>query len=258
MSALALGAAALPAARAGAADATPVSTIVAGSGQSGQPTAGPATSSALGDISSVAVDSSGNLYLADPNNHVVEKVTPGGDLSIVAGSGQFGAPTPGPATSSRLRNISNVAVSSSGDLYLSDTDNNVIEKVTPGGDLSIVAGTGKSKLAVPGPAKESPIDKPGGLALDSSGNLFVSQPGRCDVLKIDTSGTLSIAAGGACGKPIPGPATSSPLFFPHGLATDPSGNLYIAATGHNLVVKVDTSGTLSIVAGVRDTGQQCM
>jgi len=190
---------------------------------------------------------------------VVEKVTPGGDLSIVAGSGQSGAPTPGPATSSSLGTTSGVAVSSSGDLYISDKDNNVIEKVTPGGDLSIVAGTGEAyQVAVPGPAEDSPIDEPGGLALDSSGNLYVSQLGLCDVLKIDTSGTLSIFAGGGCGKPTPGPATSSPLLFPHGLATDPSGNLYIAATGSNLVVKVDTSGTLSIVAGVRDTGQQCM
>ena len=92
------------------------------------------------------MDGAGNLYIADSGNDVVEKVTPAGTLSVVAGTGSQGAPTPGPATSSDLNDPSGVAVDGAGNLYIAYFGNEV-EKVTPAGMLSVVVGTGNEGSA---------------------------------------------------------------------------------------------------------------
>ena len=228
-------------------------------GHSGPPTAGPATSSDLNSPSGVAVDSSGNVYIADAGNDVVEKVTPSGTLSIFAGRvGQSGAPTAGPATSSDLSPFG-VAVDSSGNVYIADYQNDVVEKVSPSGTLSIFAGVvGQDGPPTPGPATSSDLGSQYGVAVDSSGNVYIADYQNHVVEKVTSSGTLSIFAGviGHSGPPTPGPATSSDLDNPEGVAVDSSGNVYIADTGSyfygaysNVVEKVTPSGTLSIVAG---------
>jgi secreted PhoX family phosphatase len=118
--------------------------VVAGNGRKGPPTPGPATSSDLDQPSGVAVDSRGDLFIADPGNAAVEEVTRDGVLSVAAGVvGKAGAPTPGPATSSHLDGPDGVAVDSSGNLFIADWLNLVVEKVSPAGMLSIVAGNGQ-------------------------------------------------------------------------------------------------------------------
>ena len=109
----------------------------------------------------MAVDGSGNLYIADPLSDVVEKVTPGGTLSIIAGTGHFGRPTAGPATSSNLNHPDAVAVDSSGNVYIADTNNDVVEKVTPGGTLTIFAGNGLIGTPDPWPGDEQRPVQPG-------------------------------------------------------------------------------------------------
>jgi sugar lactone lactonase YvrE len=227
--------------------------IIAGkAGQSGTPTPGPATSSDLGVPDGLAVDSSGNLFIDDASNDVVEKVTPSGTLSIVAGKiGQSGAPTPGPATSSDLDDPTGVTVDATGNLYVADTYNADIEKVTPSGTLSIIAGTGHSGAPTPGPATGSDLGHPFGVAIDSTGSIYIADTPNDMVEKVTSSGTLSIFAGfGAqSGVPTPGPAISSDLDHPAGVAVDSSGNLYIADTYNDVVEKITPSGTLSVIAG---------
>lgn len=204
----------------------------------------------------LATDSQGNVYIADAENAVVKKVDPAGtDISVVAGiPGEEGLPTPGPATASRLSVPSALAVDSADNLYIADAGlNHVVEKVTPSGDLSIVAGVpGEFKNAVqPGPATSSQLLGPSGLVADADGNLFISDLWHAVVEKVDAAGALSIAAGisGIFGAPVAGPATGSYLYMPMGLAKDGNGNLYIADAGNHVVEKVDSSGTLSVVAG---------
>ena len=112
------------------ADDPNILSIIAGNGTSGTPTPGPATSSAFKEADGIAVDTSGNVYIVDQDNRVVEKVTPDGTLSIIAGTGTSGTPTPGPATSSNLAQPYGVNVDSSGNVYIADSSNNSIEKVT--------------------------------------------------------------------------------------------------------------------------------
>ena len=234
-------------------------TVVAGTGTTGAAIPGPATSSPLDCPMGLGFDASGNLYIAGWSNHQVYKVTPGGTLSVFAGSGVNGAPVAGAATSSPMRLPAGIAVDSAGNVYVSDDSAQVISKITPSGTLSIVAGTGASGNAVPGPALSSPLRGPIALALDASGNLYSAEEDNNNVIKIDTSGTLSVVAGidsTQSGAPTPGPAAASRLHSPQSVSFDAAGNLYIAdgSNANALVEKVDTSGTLSIVVGTGVSG----
>jgi hypothetical protein len=240
----------------GAASATTVPTlsIIAGTGSVGTPTAGPATASNLNNPFGVVIDAAGDVYIADTFNSVVEKVTPAGVLSIVAGTGTPGAPTAGPATSSRLNAPAALAMDSAGNLYIGD-DSAYIDKVSPTGTLSIIAGNGSLGGAVPGPALNSPLYYIYGLAVDSSGNVYASDYYYFKVYKITPAGTLSVFAGnGTSGTPVAGQATSSPLSHPWGVAVDPSGNVLVGDNGNNVVEKVTPAGTLSIFAGTGTAG----
>jgi hypothetical protein len=206
------------------------------------------------DPQGVAVDTAGNVYIADTAANEIVKVTPAGALSVLAGTGTAGSPTPGPATHSELRAPAGVAVDSNGDVYIADTGNAEVEKVTASRALSIVAGTGTTALPVPGTATASPLDTPTGVAVDAAGNVYIADSTAHEILKLAPAGTLSIFAGnGTTGLPTPGTATASPLDAPTGIAVDSAGNVYIADAAANEIEKVTGSGDLSLFAG-RSTG----
>jgi hypothetical protein len=232
-----------------------VLSVVAGNGAYGGSTPGPATSSDLADPTGVAVDGAGNVYIADSNDSEVDKVTSAGLLSIFAGNGGFGLPTPGPATSSELNSPTGVAVDGSGNVYIADGGNYEVEKVTPGGTLSVIAGTGTYGSPTPGPATSSDLADPSGVAVDGAENVYVADYYGLVIEKITPAGVLSIFAGtGTAGLPTPGPATSSELNYPYGVAVDGAGNVYIADSGNSEVEKVTPGGTLSVIAGTGTGG----
>jgi hypothetical protein len=213
----------------------------------GPPIPGPATQSPLNNPTGVAVDAHGDLFIADIGNNVVEEVSPGGTLSVVAGVvGKYGPPTPGPATKSLLGTAFSgpveVTVDSHGDLFIADAYNRVVEEVSPAGRLSVVAGNGTQGQAqpAPGPATKRALS-PGGLAVNAHGDLFISDGGAGwgVVVEVSPAGTLSVVAGNSQeGDPTPGPATQSSLREPEGLAVSASGDLYIADTANFVVEKV--------------------
>ena len=242
----------------------------------GTPVPGTAVQSPLERPSALAVDSSGDLFIADSGANEILEVTAGGTLAVIAGTGQSGPPTPGPATSSTLNSPSGVAVDAAGDVFIADSGNAVIEEVTPNGNLSIVAGNGqvagigRVSAPTPGPALSTPLGYPRGLAVDSSGNLYIADESMNLIEKVTPNGMLSVVAGvlpvttllpnevfdpnappalPLMGPSIPGPATSSPLNNPWAVAVDQSGNLYIADAINYEVEKVTPDGTLSIIAG---------
>jgi hypothetical protein len=164
-----------------------VITTVAGNGTGGSSgDGGLAISASLNGPRSVAVDSSGNIYIADYVNHRIRKVTPGGVITTVAGNGTLGySGDSGPATSAILMSPCGVAVDSSGNIYIADTDNSRIRKVTPGGVITTVAGNGTPVYSGDGgPATLASLKYPYGVAVDSSGNIYIADSQNNRIRKV--------------------------------------------------------------------------
>lgn len=241
---------------------TPLSytiTTFAGNGTNGfTGDGGAATSAEIGGPFMIALDSSGSLYIADQFNNRIRKVS-GGNISTVAGSGSNGYAGDGKAaTSASLSHPQGVAIDSSGNLIIADTNNYTVRKVA-GGNISTIAGVqaqGISYNGDNGPATSAFLSLPVGLAYDSAGNLYIADSTNNVIRKIDKSGNITTFAGigNAAYSGDGGPAVSARLNNPEGVATDSAGNVYIADGGNNRIRKVTTDGTITTIAGTGISG----
>lgn len=210
-----------------------VITTVAGSGAQGYGgDSKAATDALLYNPSGIALDASGNLYIADTFNHVVRKVA-SPNISTVAGdnvAGYYDGGTDLKATDADLNTPIGVVVDSSGNLYIADTLNHIIRKVTSAGVISIFAGNQTAGFAGDGGAAASAeLNYPQGLALDAAGNLYVADTYNHRIRKITADGVITTVAGGTFGFGGDGEAaTQASLSYPKTIALDAAGNLYIA------------------------------
>jgi sugar lactone lactonase YvrE len=192
----------------------------------------------------VAVDSAGNLHIADTFHYRIRKVTPRGKITTIAGNGKKGySGDGGKATSARLGPTFGVAADSAGNLYIADSQNHRIRKVTPAGVITTIAGNGIGGYdGDGGPAALAQISWPYGIAVDSSDN-YIADTQNHRIRKVTPDGIITTVAGtgneGYDGDG--GPATSAQLRWPEGIAVDSAGNLYIADTGNNCIRKVAPS-----------------
>ncbi|MGZ4001291.1 MAG: NHL domain-containing protein, partial [Mucilaginibacter sp.] len=217
---------------------------------------GPATSAQLNSPSSVAVDLSGNIYIADQMNNRIRKVNASGTITTVVGDGNGGYyGDGGPATSAEIYSPSGVAVDNAGNLYISEQANNTIRKVNAAGIISTIAGTLTSGFSGDnGPATASKMWYPLGLAIDGGGNIYFSDAGNNRIRKINTSGIITTIAGnGSQGFSGDGGApTAARLYVPWGVAVDASNNIYIADQNNFRIRAVCPS---NCVAGVQEMEQ---
>jgi sugar lactone lactonase YvrE len=230
-------------------------TTVAGTGAIGYTgDNGPATSAQLYWPSAVALDSAGNLYIADSGNNVIRKVS-NGTITTVAGNGTFNySGDGGPATSAALNYPAGVAVDPAGNLYIADEANYRVRKVS-NGTITTFAGDGtQGYTGDNGPATSAELSDPAGVALDSSGNLYIADSNN-NVIREVSNGTISTVAGsytvGYTGDN--GPAISAEVSDPTGVAVDAAGNLYIA-DNDNFVIRVVANGVIATVAGNNTQG----
>ena len=215
---------------------------------------GPAASAQVFGPQGVAVDSAGNLYIADFLSHRIRKVS-NGVITTVAGNGTSGfSGDNGPATSAQLSYPAGVAVDSAGNLYIADTSNNRIRKVS-GGVISTVAAIGTCCFSGDdGPATSAQLANPGGVAVDSAGNLYITDPWNYRVRRVSNGVISTVAGNGVVGfSGDNGPATSARFTDPEGIAVDSAGNLYIADTVGSRIRKV-SNGVISTVAGTGTYG----
>jgi alpha-tubulin suppressor-like RCC1 family protein len=241
----------------------PIITTVAGNGTASYSGDGAAaTSASLNGPSAVAVDSAGNLYIADPSNHRIRKVTVGtGVITTVAGNGTAGFSGDGAAATSASLNVpTGVAVDIAGNIYIADRLNQRIRKVTAAtGFISTVAGNGTSGFSGDGAAATSAsLDGVGRLSVDSAGNVYFGDRFNNRVRKVTVaSGIITTVAGNG----VPGfagdggPATSASLNNTFGTAVDSAGNLYLVDPLNNRVRKVTAAtGIITTVAGDGNSG----
>ena len=219
---------------------------------------GPAIHAQLALPHGVAVDSAGNLFIADAGNHRIRRVDPSGTITTVAGSGTLGYGGDGrPAGTAFLNNPRGVAVDSAGNLFIADAGNHRIRRVDPSGTITTIAGTGEPGYSGGGgPAVQAQLAGPRGLVVDSAGNLFIADTGNYRIRRVDPSGTITTIAGtGESGySGDGGPAARAQLALAYGVAVDSAGNLYITDTGNYRIRRVDPSGIITTIAGTGEYG----
>jgi uncharacterized protein (TIGR03437 family) len=241
---------------------TGIVSTVAGNGIAGYSgDGGLAVNASLSAETGLALDPSGNLYIADAHNMRVRMVTPNGIISTVAGTGVQGfSGDGGPATSATL-NVPASVMFSNGNLYIADSSNQRIRKVSSNGTITTVAGSGGPGgfSGDGGPATSAALNFPLGMAMDGLGNLYFADGGNNCVRRIAPNGVITTVAGNGNGTGgffgDQGPATSATLNIPEDVAIDVANNLLIADSANNRIRKVVvSSGIISTVAGITGNG----
>ena len=232
-------------------------TTIAGSGVEGYGGDGAAATAAFLDTpTGVAVDSGGNLYIADSHNHCIRRVS-AGIITTIAGTGKPGFSGDGGAAA-QLWLPTAVAVDSRSDIYIADRNNQRIREIQ-GGTIRTIAGDGEELFAGDGePAILAALDAPTGVAVDALGNIYVADRHNHRVRKIGIDGTITTLAGSGASSFSGGysgdgaAATNATMAKPSGVSVDAAGNVYIADTDNQRIRQVSGGGIVTIAG----SGQQ--
>jgi uncharacterized protein (TIGR03437 family) len=215
---------------------------------------GPATDARLANPLGVAVDGSGNLFIAEAGKHRIRQVSPDGTIRTIAGNELPGFSGDGVlAITASINKPHSVAVDSAGNLFLADTENHRIRKVSPDGNIQTVVGSGsRGSFGDGGPATNAFLWQPVDIAVDRDGNMFIADSEINRIRKVSVDRTIQTVAGsglfGFTGDNRP--ATSASLNRPRSVAVDSAGNLFIADTQNVRIRKVNRSdGIIQTVAG---------
>ena len=227
-----------------------VSTFV-GAGSSGSSN-GTGTSASFNGPVGLSVDASGNIYVADRENHLIRKITPAGVVSTFAGSGSAGSAN-GTGTSASFRKPHDIAIDQSGNVYVADHDNHLIRKITSAGVVSTFAGSGSSGSAN-GTGTSASFNGPSGIAIGPNGNIYVTDKGNHLIRKITSAGVVSTFAGSGSAGSANGTGTSASFRTPYNLNCDLSGNVYVADHDNHLIRKITSAGVVSTFAGSGSAG----
>jgi len=195
------------------------------------------------DPLSVAVDPSGNVYVADAGNNLIRKITSAGVVSTLAAND-----TTNNSTAPELNNPTGVAVDAAGHVYVANYLNNNILLVNPTGAVSLFAGTGQQG-ADNGSASSATFYLPNNVALDAAGNVYVADGINNLIRKIATDGTVSTLAGSGMAGAIDSTGVNASFNGPAGLIVDPVGNVYVADSNNNLIRKITPAGVVTTIAG---------
>jgi trimeric autotransporter adhesin len=231
-------------------DTAGIISTVAGVGTQGfSGDGGAATAAELNRPEGVSVDAAGNMYIADTDNNRIRKVDTAGVITTVAGTGVSAfSGDGGVATAAGLYNPNAVKVDGAGNLYIVGRSSGRVRKVDTAGVINTIAGGGSfGTLGDGGVATSAFLWLPRDVALDSAGNIYITDSENKRVRKVDTAGVITTLAGGSVGDG--GAAASAALYQPQDVAVDGAGNLYIADDRNNRIRKVDTAGNISTVAG---------
>jgi len=199
----------------------------------------------------VAVDSAGNVYVADTENHTIRKITPAGLVSTLAGTAGSEGSADGIGSAARFKYPAGVAVDSAGNIYVADTENNTIRKITSGGLVTTFAGSAGTSGSANGSGAAARFSGPVDVTVDSAGNVYVADNYSHIIRKITSLGAVTTLAGSAerSGSAY-GTGAAARFFNPNSVAVDSAGNVFVADSGNDIIRKIAISGLVTTVAGV--------
>jgi sugar lactone lactonase YvrE len=226
-----------------------VVTTLAGSPGSGS-SDGTGTAAHFNQTTGVAVDGSGTLYVVDSFNDLIRKITPAGVVTTLAGSPGNAGSTDGTGSAALFNFPFGITVDGSGNLFVTDTGNNTIRKVTQGGVVTTIAGTPGSPGSANGTGSAALFNVPIGIVADGNDNLYVAEQQGQTIRKITSAGVVTTLAGSA-GNAGYVDATGSAARFalPAGIAMDGNGNLFVADATNALSREVTPAGVVTTIAG---------
>ena len=195
---------------------------------------------------SVTRDSAGNLYVADSMNHTIRKVTPGGVVTTLAGAAGQAGTSDGTGNAARFNNPTGIEVDPAGNLFVADTGNNLIRKVTPTGVVTTVAGLGGVTGTTDGAGDLALFNQPSGVAVDNSGNVYVADTGSSTIRRVSSAGVVITVAGlpGIAGHKD-GSGIEAWFNQPRDVAVSSNGFLYVADTGNASIRRIDQTGAVT-------------
>lgn len=194
----------------------------------------------------IAVGPEGDLYVADSSNGAIRKVTREGVVTTLAGNGTLGF-LDGQGTAARFNFPGGIAVDATGTLYVADTWNNAIRKVSPSGEVT--TWVGGSQGLVDGTGRDAKFDGPTGLAIAGDGTLYVSDSKNNCIRKVSSSGQVTTVAGGATSGLVDGNRETARFKYPVGLTLDGTGNLYVVDVHNHAIRRVAPDGGVTTLAG---------
>ncbi|MBL7692903.1 MAG: T9SS type A sorting domain-containing protein [Flavipsychrobacter sp.] len=216
---------------------------------------GPATAAPLNSPRCIALNPTGELFIADYNNSRIRKVTTAGIMTTAAGNGQALAASAGDggnALEASFASLSAVTSDAAGNLYIADASANVVRRVDAGtGVITRFAGNGAAGyFGDGGPATAAALSGPSAISFDNAGNLYIGESGSDHVRKVSPGGIITTIAGGGIGGPGDGGPATAAVFSADGVATDTAGNVYIADNVAKRLRRVDAiTGIITTVAG---------
>ncbi len=220
-------------------------------GYAGQGNAdGTSSNARFSNPSSVAVDSAGNVYVADTANHTIRQITASGVVSTLAGSAGLSGSADGMGSAARFNEPQGVAVDSAGNVYVADTGNHTIRMITPSRVVSTLAGLAGATGSTNGTGSSARFYQPEGVAVDSATNVYVADTWNHTIRKITPGGVVTTLAGSAgISGSANGTGTAALFYQPQGVAVDNSGNVFVADTGNQVIRQITPAGVVSRLAG---------
>jgi streptogramin lyase len=198
--------------------------------------------------SGVAVDGAGNVFVADSDN-TIRKITPTRAVTTFAGTADSTGSSDGTGATARFSSPSGVAVDGAGDVFVADSDNNTIRKITPTRAVTTFAGTADSTGSSDGTGATARFSSPSGVAVDGAGNVFVADSGNNTIRKITPAGMVTTLAGAASSGSADGTGAAARFNSPESVAVDGAGNVFVADWGNSTIRKITPSGVVTTFAG---------
>jgi len=219
----------------------PVVTTFAGNGAMAYKD-GKGADASFSNLMGLALDAAGDVYVADSRNNLIRKISPDGVVTTLAGSGVVGS-ADGKGTAASFFYPVAITADKNGNVYVADTHNSLIRKISPDGTVTTLAGRPEAKN------KRPIFDNPMAITTDAAGNVFIADWINDQIRKISPRGEVTTVAGSGAPGAKDGKGLAATFYLPEGIAADDKGNLYVSDTYNNLIRKINKDGVVTTLAG---------